>query len=370
MVVLLIIILNMMWLANAQSNSGTWISGSWNSNKWISERWNSNADYSSNPNSYISIVKSNPFILTSHAYSIASKTSFSNHNSYISIVKSNPFITTSHAYSIVSVAPTLIPTLIPTTFAPTAFYPNPKTIVFETTTTLSGFPDASLSDQEQTVYIVAFSTSINIDSEMVKIVKQEIANRRLTYNIDVTTRITYPYVSDPQYAYNLLVQQIQSTGTNFTSLLKSAALKMGIDSFSNVTVVEVQVSPLLNDDDKIGKINPRHHIGTTLVIIMIVSALSVFVALIVYLYKQKRGRNFDRLLNLQRMSKYFTNERCINERTINERTINEGSVIEPWGIESCVIEDSFTEICITEGCVTDGPFTEDPTSNNIQSIVD
>ena len=339
MLVLLTIILNMMCLANAHSNLGIWQSGKgyWNSNKWISETWNSNKWRSGSWNSnadYSSIV--------------------SNHNSYISIVKSNPFVTTSSAYSIVLSAstPTVAPTLEPTilVFIPT-LAPNQKTIIFETTSTLSGFPVASLSDQEQTVYIVAFSASIHIDSEMVKIVKQEIANRRLTYNIDVTTRITYPYVSDPQSTYNLLVQEILKTATNFTDLLKSVALKMGIESFSNVSVIGVQVSPLLNYvDDKIGTITPRHQLGILLIVIITISASSVFVALIVYLYKQKWGRNFDRLLNLQRISKYFTNEKCINEVSINE----------VWGIESCV----------TEGPFTDGPFTDGPASNSILSIVD
>ena len=408
----------MLCLANAQSNSGIWPSGkgvsdywnsgSWNSGSWNSETWRSYAGYSSNHNSYISIVKSNPFYTMSRAYSIVStaptiaptiapQITFSNHNSYISIVKSNPLISTSSAYSIVSIAstfeptimPTLIPTLIPTlmpTLIPTTFVPNPKTILFETTTTLSGFPMASLSDQEQTIYIVAFSASIHIDSEMVKIVKQEIVNRRLTYNIDVTTQITYPYVSDPQIAYTLLVQQIQDTGTNFTNLLKSVALKMGIESFSNVSVIGVHVSPLLNEDDEIVAITPRYQVGTLLIVIMTISASSVVVAFFVYLYKKHRlrfineRRTIERLLNLQRMSKYFTNERCIDERSINEGSINEGSINEgsideTWGIENCVIEDSFTEICITEGPITEGPITERcvtdaPASNSIQSIVD
>jgi hypothetical protein len=253
--------------------------------------------------------------------------------------------------------PTLEPTLIP--------YPNPKTIIFETTTTLSGFSTASLSDQEQTIYIVAFSASIHIDSNMVKIVKQEIANRRLTYNIDVTTRITYPYVSDPQSAYILLVQQIQDTGANFTILLKSVAEQMGIESFNNVSVIGIQVSPLLNNDE-ISAITPRHKVGTLLIVIMSISALTVVVAFFVYLYKKHRQRFINkRLLNLQRMSKYFTNERSINERSIYAPSIYAPSINEAWGIESCVIEDSFTEICITEGCVSDGP-----SSNSIQSIVD
>ena len=201
---------------------------------------------------------------------------------------------------------------------------------------------------------------------MVKIVKQEIANRRLTYNIDVTTLITYPYVSDPQSAYILLVQQIQDPGANFTILLKSVAKQMGIESFSNVSVIGVQVSPLLNNDDEISVITPRHKVGTLLIVIMSISASSVVVAFFVYLYKKHRQRfTNERLLNLQRISKYFINEKSINEA---------------WGIEICITEDSFTENCLTEGCVSDGcvsegPITEDcviegPAPNSIQSIVD
>jgi hypothetical protein len=251
---------------------------------------------------------------------------------------------------------------------PTTFVPNQKTIIFETTSTLSGFPEPFLSDQEQTVYIVAFSASIHIDSDMVKIVNQEIANRRLTYNIDVTTQITYPYVSDPQTAYNILVQQIQDTGTNFTDILKSVALKMGIESFNNASIIEVQVSPLLNYDDETGEITPRHQVGTLLIVIMTISASSIVVAFFVYLYKKHRLRfTNERLMNLQRMSEYFTNKRSINEGAIYAPSINEGAIYAPsinevWGIESCVIEDSFTEICLTE--------SEGPASNSIPSIVD
>jgi hypothetical protein len=211
---------------------------------------------------------------------------------------------------------------------------------------------------------------------MVKIVKQEIANRRLTYNIDVTTRITYPYVSDPQSAYILLVQQIQDTGANFTILLKSVAEQMGIESFSNVSVIGVQVSPLLNNDDEISAITSRHQVGTMLIVIMSISASSVVVAFFVYLYKKHRQRfTNERLLNLQRMSKYFINEKPINEKSIYAPSINEKSIYAPsineaWGIEICITEDSFTEICLTEGCVSEGCVSDAPASNSIQSIVD
>ena len=92
---------------------------------------------------------------------------------------------------------------------------------------------------------------------------------------------------------------------------------MGIESFNNVSVIGVQVSPLLNEDDEISAITPRHQVGTLLIVIMTISASSVVVAFFVYLYKKHRlrfineRRTIERLLNLQRMSKYFTNERRV-----------------------------------------------------------
>ena len=199
--------------------------------------------------------------------------------------------------------PTFEPTFIPTsttTFEPT-FMPIPEsnpTITFLTTATLSGFPTSSLSIPEQTAYIIAFSTSININSQMVEIVNQQLANRRLTYNIDITTQITYPYVLDPQSTYVLLANKIQTNigvGSNFTKLLISVSKQMGITSYNNVSVIGVYVSPLLKGDDV--KPTPPYKIGTALLVIMILPAVSVVLIFVVYLYKKHYRRRYNIIEN-------------------------------------------------------------------------
>jgi hypothetical protein len=131
---------------------------------------------------------------------------------------------------------------------------------------------------------------------MVEIVNQQLANRRLTYNIDITTQITYPYVLDPQSTYILLANKIQTNigaGSNFTKLLISVSKQMGITSYNNVSVLGVYVLPLLDGDgkgdadDKVDvKPTPPYKIGTTLLVIMILPAVSVVLIFVVYLYKK------------------------------------------------------------------------------------
>lgn len=296
--------------------------------------------YSVIPNKYISVIGSYSVASTSHHYSLSNT-----HNQYISIVGA---ASTSHYYSLsntpnqyisivgsVSVTqysvllslstpattptvtttfmptpattfgptssttfmPTFGPTFVPTptiTFEPTfepTFMPIPEsnpTITFLTTATLSGFPTSSLSIPEQTAYIIAFSTSINIDSQMVEIVNQQLANRRLTYNIDITTQITYPYVLDPQATYTMLANKIQTNigaSSNFTKLLIAVSKQMGITSYNNVSVIGVHVLPLLDDDDDV-KPTPPYKIGTILLVIMILPAVTVALIFVVYLYKK------------------------------------------------------------------------------------
>ena len=262
--------------------------------------------YSVIPDKYISVIGSYSVALSSHHYSLSNM-----QNQYISIVGSLSVKQYSVSLSLSTHTPTFQPTpTVTTTFMPTPatkFMPTPATtfmpipestpiITFLTTATLSGFPTSSLSISEQTAYIIAFSTSINIDSQMVEIVNQQLANRRLTYNIDITTQITYPYVLDPQATYTLLANKIQTNigaGSNFTKLLISVSKQMGITSYNNVSVIGVYVSPLLDADgkgdadDKVDvKPTPPYKIGTTLLVIMILPAVSVVLIFVVYLYKK------------------------------------------------------------------------------------
>jgi hypothetical protein len=142
---------------------------------------------------------------------------------------------------------------------------------------------------------------------MVEIVNQQLANRRLTYNIDITTQITYPYVLDPQATYTLLANKIQTNigaGSNFTNLLISVSKQMGITSYNNVSVIGVHVSPLLDADGKGDaddkgdvKPTPPYKIGTILLVIMILPAVSVVLIFVVYLYKKHYRRRYHFIEN-------------------------------------------------------------------------
>ena len=279
--------------------------------------------YSVIPDKYISVIGSYSVASTSHHYSLSNRP-----NQYISIVGSVSVTQYSVSLLVMSsskLLPTFRPTFGPTptvatTFGPT-FEPTPTTtfmptlmptptttsmpipesnptITFLTTATLSGFPTASLSIPEQTAYIIAFSTSINIDSQMVEIVNQQLANRRLIYNIDITTQITYPYVLDPQSTYTMLENKIQTNigvGSNFTKLLIAVSKQMGITSYNNVSVIGVHVSPLLDDDDV--KPTPPYKIGTILLVIMILPAATVALIFVVYLYKKHYRRRYNIIEN-------------------------------------------------------------------------
>jgi len=280
--------------------------------------------YSIIPNKYISVIGSYSVASTSHHYSLSNTP-----NQYISIVGSVSVTQYSVSLLVMSsskLLPTFGPTFGPTssttleptpttTFMPTSsttleptptttFMPIPEsnpTITFLTTATLSGFPTASLSIPEQTAYIIAFSTSINIDSQMVEIVNQQLANRRLTHNIDITTQITYPYVLDPQSTYTMLANKIQTNigvGSNFTKLLIAVSKQMGITSYNNVSVIGVHVSPLLDDDGNVDvKPTPPYKIGTILLVIMILPAVTVALIFVVYLYKKHYRRRYHFIEN-------------------------------------------------------------------------
>jgi hypothetical protein len=135
---------------------------------------------------------------------------------------------------------------------------------------------------------------------MVEIVNQQLANRRLTYNIDITTQITYPYVLDPQSTYTMLANKIQTNigvGSNFTKLLIAVSKQMGITSYNNVSVIGVHVLPLLNDDGGKGKVEPPYKIGTILLVIMILPAVTVALIFVVYLYKKHYRRRYHFIEN-------------------------------------------------------------------------
>jgi len=100
-----------------------------------------------------------------------------------------------------------------------------------------------MNEQDQTTYIDALSMSTSIDSTYIKIIEQQLANRRLLYNIDVTTQITYPYVSNPEIIYDSLTDKIKSSVEkgNFTHFLKNATAT----AFNNIIISGFLISPIV-----------------------------------------------------------------------------------------------------------------------------
>ena len=103
-----------------------------------------------------------------------------------------------------------------------------------------------MNEQDQKIYIDALSMSTNIDSTYIKIIEQQLANRRLLYNIDVTTQITYPYVSNPQIIYDSLTDKIKSSVEkgNFTHFLKNTA-NTSENAFNNIIISGFLISPIV-----------------------------------------------------------------------------------------------------------------------------
>jgi hypothetical protein len=239
-------------------------------------------------NPYISIVSSYSFISSMNSRRgeqyISGSMNSRRGEQYISAILSYNFISSINQYSLSqpktsktfvpsTLAPTFVPTFVsstfvptlapatfapstlaPATFAPSTLAPSTlaqiKTITFDTTVTLIGFSQPSLNEQEQTIYIIALSKSTNIEQYYIKIIKQQIAGRRLLHNIEVTTQITYPYVSNPQSIYQYLVQKIQTSVDkgNFSSYLTMVSLQYNISSFKNISIIGLSFSPLADDD--------------------------------------------------------------------------------------------------------------------------
>lgn len=243
-------------------------------------------------NPYISIVSSYQFV---SSYPFVSS---QRGEKYISTILSHNFISSMNHYSLsyptlapTLVAPTLVPPhLAPSTFAPTLVPQQTKTITFDTTVTLIGFSQPSLNEQEQTVYIIALSKSTNIDKNYIKIIKQQIAGRRLLHNIDVTTQITYPYVSNPQSVYQYLVQKIQTSVEkgNFSHYLTMVSLQYNVSSFKNISIIGLSFSPLVDEN------NATPSSDHTILIIMCISIVFSIWLLAIFCITQykKRYKNY------------------------------------------------------------------------------
>jgi hypothetical protein len=183
--------------------------------------------------------------------------------------------------------------LAPSTLAPSTLAPSTlakiKTITFDTTVTLTGFSQPSLNEQEQTIYIIALSKSTNIDQNYMKIIKQQIAGRRLLHNIDVTTQITYP---NSQSIYQYLVQKIQASVDkgNFSHYLTMVSLQYNVSSFKNISIIGLSFSPLV-DENKGTTTGSSDHTILIITCISIVFSIWLLAIFCITQYK-KRYKNY------------------------------------------------------------------------------
>ena len=233
-------------------------------------------------NPYISIASSYQFV---SSYSFVSSYQFVSSKrgeKYISTILSHNFISSMNQYSL------SYPTLAPSTLAPSP--PQQiKTITFDTTVTLIGFSQPSLNELEQTVYIIALSKSTNIDKNYMKIIKQQIAGRRLLHNIDVTTQITYP---NSQSIYQYLVQKIQASVEkgNFSHYLTMVSLQYNVSSFKNISIIGLSFSPLV-DESKGTITSSSDHTILIITCISIVFSIWLLAIFCITQYK-KRYKNY------------------------------------------------------------------------------
>jgi len=229
-----------------ENYSFSYSSNNFNSNQYQvsanSNPYQMSATFNSNPYQMSSVFNSNPQI---HSF----KQSFSQEkNPYLSTITSYAHVSSTHEYSLSStMAPTFkptqkhrqrytrIPTQTPTTM--------PSFLEFDTIIKLSGFPQKKMNEQDKIIYIDAFSTSTNISSTYIKIINQHRGNRHLSYNIDVTTKITYPYESNPELIYDSLTDKIKSSVEkgNFTYFLKNAPAT----AFNNIIISGFLISPIV-----------------------------------------------------------------------------------------------------------------------------
>ena len=263
----------------------------------------------------ISIVSSYSFISSQRGHAILSHNFVSSQKGeqYISAILSQTFISSMTQYSLSqpmasktlapsTFVPTLAPTFAPSTFAPSTFAPSTlvptlapsslaqiKTITFDTTVTLNGFSQPSLNEQEQTIYIIALSKSTNIDQNYMKIIKQQIAGRRLLHNIEVTTQITYP---NSQSIYQYLVQKIQASVDkgNFSHYLTMVSLQYNVSSFKNISIIGLSFSPLV-DENKGTTTGSSDHTILIITCISIVFSIWLLAIFCITQYK-KRYKNY------------------------------------------------------------------------------
>ncbi len=159
---------------------------------------------------------------------------------------------------------TLIPTSLPTSF--TTFNPTQDSeqfipiLSFETSMTLSGLTEPSLDTKAQSAVLIAVAASINISTNYVFFLGQEIITRRkliiehllTTYNIKAITQINIPLTNqysniNPATIYTSLTTNLANaiSNGNFITFLLYASIALNSTSTQNVIVSNYSVSQMV-----------------------------------------------------------------------------------------------------------------------------
>jgi hypothetical protein len=220
-----------------------------------------NSGYSKSTNQkYLTFYNSYDFQSRQKSYSINSNNNFG----YLSLINSYTLpVSKSYSNTIsFSTKPftTLIPTSLPS-LEPTQdseqFIPI---LSFETSMTLSGLTEPSLDTKAQSAVLIAVAASINISTNYVLFLGQEIITRRkliiehllTTYNIKAITQINIPLTNqysniNPATIYTSLTTNLANaiSNGNFITFLLYASIALNSTSTQNVIVSNYSVSQMV-----------------------------------------------------------------------------------------------------------------------------
>jgi hypothetical protein len=173
-------------------------------------------------------------------------------------------ITTLEPTTITTLEPTTITTLEPTTITTPITSLEPEKFIpilsIETSMTLSGLTEPSLDTKAQSAVLIAVASSINITTNYVLFLGQEVVARRkliisyllTTYNIKAITQINIPLINqysniNPSIIYTSLTTNLENSisNGNFITFLIYASAALNSTSTQNVIVTNYSVSQMV-----------------------------------------------------------------------------------------------------------------------------
>ena len=261
--IIVIFVLYSIKIVNCESYSKySGYSNVFNSNVFSYKNCLSYYSKSSNKN-YLTFYNSHDLKNSNMYYSFFTKSikHSSSRNSYLSLINSYTFSISKYysnviSYSKPTLKPTSITTLLPT-LEPKKFIP---VLSFETFMTITGLTQPSLDIKAQSAILIAVASSINISTNYVLFLGQELVTRRKliinhllsTYNIKATTQINIPITNEysninPSIIYTSLTTNLATaiTNGNFITFLKSASISLNSTSTQNVIVSNYSVSQMV-----------------------------------------------------------------------------------------------------------------------------